>query len=187
VQKVYDPNSTLTHKRASVGDLAHVAGLGQGSIKGFLKHEDLSVAYFGTSALLVRAVPACGLSDLPAVPPGGPVGRRTANGLPPLDETVMYLLLADGFGGSLRDLKPSIVDMARTSPEGAAELLAARNIDEDTALYAAVTKGMADATLAFCSIVRDCALPSELKVELLTGDDRNGRACAGQRHHRFRT
>ncbi|MBW8831499.1 MAG: ShET2/EspL2 family type III secretion system effector toxin [Burkholderiales bacterium] len=171
VQKVYDPNSTLTHKRASTHDLGNVQ---ERKIKDFLKHEDLSLVYFGSKALLVRAIPEGGLTNLPDVPPGGPVGRRTANGLPPLDETVMYFLLADGFGGSLRDLKPSILQLARVSEEGATELLAAYNIDEDTGLYAAVTKGMADATSAFCDIVRDCTLSDELKVELLAGQAGDG-------------
>jgi uncharacterized protein len=171
VQKVYDPNSTLTHKRASAGDLGDVQ---EKKIKDFLRLEDLSVAYFGSSALLVRVIPEGGLTNLPEAPPGGPVDRRTKNELPPLDETVMYLLLGDGFGRSLRDLKPSIVQMALDDPEGATELLAAYNIDEDTALYAAVSKGMADATSAFCEIVRDCALSAEAKVELLTGQAGDG-------------
>jgi uncharacterized protein len=171
VQKVYDPNSTLTHKRASTSDLGAVH---ESAIKDFLKHEDLSVVYFGSTALLVRALPEGGLSKLGQVPPGGPVGRRTANELPPLDETVMYFLLADGFGGSLRDLKPGILQRALDDPEGATELLAARNIDDDTGLYAAVAKGMADATSAFCEIVRDGALTDELKVELLAGQAGDG-------------
>jgi len=171
VQKVYDPNSTLTHKRSSAGDLGDVQ---EGAIKDLLKHEDLSVAYFGSTALLVRAVPEGGLAGLSEAPPGGPVDRRLANELPPLDETVMYFLLGDGFGGSLRDLKPAILQMARDDPDGATELLAAYNIDEDTGLYAAVDKGMADATSAFCEIVRDCALDAEAKVELLTGQAGNG-------------
>jgi uncharacterized protein len=171
VQKVYDPNSTLAHKRASTGDLGDVQ---ERAIKDFLKHEDLSGTYFGSTALLVRITPEGGLTNLSKAPPGGPVGRRTANELPPLDETVMYFLLADGFGGSLHDLKPGIQQMALDDPEGATEMLAAYNIDEDTGLYAAVAKGMADATAAFCDIVRDCTLTDESKVELLSGQAGDG-------------
>ncbi|WP_181179131.1 ShET2/EspL2 family type III secretion system effector toxin [Methylibium rhizosphaerae] len=173
VQTVYDPNATVTHKRAATDDLRNVQ---EGSIKTFLKDEDLFLAYFGglSTLFLVRAIPEGGLTGLPEAPPGGPVDRRTANELPPLNEMLMYYLLADGFGGSLRDVKPTILQMAKDSQESAGALLLACNVDEDSGLYAAVSQRMADATSAFCDIVRDCALSAELKLDLLSGQDATG-------------
>lgn len=172
MQKVYDPNVTLTHMRASTTDLSHVQA---GKIEHFLTDGERAQTYRHASSFLVRCLPASGLASLVDVPAGGPADRRVAGNLPPLDVTVMHHLIADGFGGSLRDAKASIVRLAAGSSEDAFDLLSARNLVDDTpALFAAVVKGMSDGTAAFCEVVRECALDREQTMDLLAGQDADG-------------
>lgn len=173
VQKLYDPSRTATHKRASTTEMDRIQPT---SISKFLPNEQAYQNYFGESekVFLAVGIPPGGVLNLPPEHPGGYEDRRLSGPLPPLDETVVHHLVANGFGGSLRDIRGELGRLAGLAEEEAADLLAARNLEGDSGLFTAAGKGLVDVIHAYCDVVRHCQLDSDLHAELLAGTSADG-------------
>lgn len=173
VQKLYDPSRTATHKRASTTEMDRIQPT---TINRFLPDEQAYHNYFGDSekVFLAVGIPPSGVLNLPPEHPGGYENRRLSGPLPPLDETVVHHLVANGFGGSLRDIRGEIGRLAGLAGEEAAELLAARNLEGDSGLFTAAGKGLVDVIHAYCDVVRHCELDSDSHAELLAGTSADG-------------
>lgn len=157
VVKFYDPNQTTHHARSKARDDATFASH---SLASYVADARMLHMYFpdpnGIALLLVQSQEAASA--------GAPANRVLTSRIADdeIDAAAMHHLLSDGFGGTLRQLRPALEQLARLSSDTCHHMLAARNRSGISGLYMALQNGHADAVRAFGSL-----------LSLLTEPDRN--------------
>lgn len=169
VARFYDPNLTATHKRMGSDSIAEFEAL---TVTALLNDPSLQQAYFDKgSVAMVVPLPPGGAASLP---PQGDPERRLAGPVPPLDASVMDPLLAYGFAGTLRDIAPQVVELARQHPAKAEHLLAGRGSDGSPGLSMAVADGHMHAVSAFVDLVAASNLDKPAQMRLLAAQAGQG-------------
>jgi hypothetical protein len=170
VLKVYDPSVTPAHKRASSDDPSR---LQTESLADFLAGPAWFDSYFGhkekvkEKVFAAISIPATGVASLPELPSGGFGDRRVSGEVPPLDASAMHHVMTLGLGGTLRDMGGELLQLARSSPQEAHDLLIARDAEGRPGLCTAASYDRADTIATYCEVVSASALPPELKASLL--------------------